>query len=69
MIFCIPKTPKCENVRKPGKVGSGERSSITAKLLSNKFICKDATHIRLQWQQISIIPGTFGIFAVFESLY
>jgi hypothetical protein len=33
-------TPTCENVYRPQKVDSGERKSITARLLSEKFYVK-----------------------------
>jgi hypothetical protein len=40
-MFHILRTPTCEKVYRPEKADSGERYSITAKLLSRKFICKE----------------------------
>jgi hypothetical protein len=37
-FFISRGTPAYENVYRPEKVVSGERNSITAKLLSRKFI-------------------------------
>jgi hypothetical protein len=39
-IFISRGTPAYENVYRPQKVDSGERKSITARLLSGKFYVK-----------------------------
>jgi len=44
--FSYPEAPlhTCENIYRPGKVYSGEKNSVSAKLLSSKCICKELLH-------------------------
>jgi hypothetical protein len=48
-VFISRGTPTYENVYRSEKVESGERNSITAKLLSRKFIW--------HWDRLSVATG------------
>jgi hypothetical protein len=58
-IFISRGTPTYENVYRPQEVDSGERKSITARLLSGKFLCKDLLYF-LYMTMFFGTPGFLG---------